>query len=437
MHYGKPSAILIGDEIGYLKYLDYDSLKSTTIKLVPDEPVHPSKSIVSIHPLNCSSNSDQYFLISRKDREIFIYDSSSNEVHSVNYINDNKSHLIASRCVDDQNIVMGFKDGTIKRINVENFLCSAQYKPNSKAINLLGINDTTNLESPRKRKRIETNFSLKSSKIANEISNQKQNILTIQNPNWNCENTYLTCLEVNKEKLAIGGYNCDLKVFDIKTGQNIFNAKPVNTDWLGIQHAIWISGIEWIEPDSPNPHLIATCSRSEPYIRIYDIKQRQRKPTMTINLKHINSNESNPLSFTSICSLPSLAYHGQASSSIVVGTTLGRMIAIDLRMNNHTSKILGSFKGFNGGSVRDIKYVRDSQISHKIFSCTIDRFVRIHTLTKSSRTLEKKVYIKTRPTCLYPIVHRGKEKSSKLAEDVNDQSEEEEKFIDDPNKEFI
>nr|XP_046919368.1 uncharacterized protein LOC124499498 [Dermatophagoides farinae] len=417
----KPSAILVGDEIGQLKRIDLKKNETQIIELIPDEAKHPSKSIVSIHPLNKvhSNSTELYFLIARKDHEIFVYDATTHEVRPIKYINENKTPLIGSRCIDDQNIVIGFKDGSIKRINVENDLCFARYKPNLKAINLLGIDSsvTSFATSPtpsRKRKRIDDSFSIKTSKTANEISNEQQNILSIFQPNWNVDNTHLTCFEALKDKLAIGGFNSDLKVFDLNTGRSVFNAKPVNTDWLGIRHDIWISDIEWIGSENGNDsHLLATCSRSEPYIRIYDIKQQQRKPTMIINLKHLNNDHSsNPLSFTSLCSLPSLSHYGQASSSLIVGTTSGRMITVDLRMKTNGSKILGSFKGFSGGSVRDIKSIQDSQISHKIFSCSIDRFVRIHTMTKTQRTLDRKIYVKTRPTCLYPISNNDRSETN-------------------------
>ncbi|KPM11708.1 hypothetical protein QR98_0102810 [Sarcoptes scabiei] len=397
----KCSAILVGDEIGQLKRIEWQTKQSSVISLIDDGPLHPSKSIVSINQLR-DSISDQYFLVARKDHEIFVYNSANGEVWPIKYINKNKSHLVGARCVDDQNIVIGFQDGLIQRINVENDLCYARYKPNSKAVNMLGINNSDNFtpsnESPRKRRRIEKNNLTKNSRTANEISNERQNIMTLQNPNWNVSNTYLTCFEVSGTKLAIGGFNCDLKVFDLHNGQSIFNAKSNNVDWLGIRHNIWLSGLEWIDSDSADPHLIATCSRSQPFVLIYDIKQNYRKPAMTINLKSLNE-ESKVLSFTKLCSLSSLSHYGQSSSSMIVGTTLGRMIAIDLRFKGSTSKILGSFKGFNGGSIRDIKYVQESQLAHKIFSCSMDRFVRIHTMTKTTRTLNTKIYVKTRPTC--------------------------------------
>ncbi|KAH9416468.1 WD repeat-containing protein 74 [Dermatophagoides pteronyssinus] len=415
----KPSAILVGDEIGQLKRIDLKKNEQKIIELIADESKHPSKSIVSIHPLNKvhSKSSEQNFLIARKDHEIFIYDINTDNVESIKYINENKTPLIGCRCIDDQNIVIGFADGSIKRINVEMDLCFARYKPNLKAINLLGIDSCSDVSSfatfdsptpTRKRKRIDNNFSVKTSKTANEISDEQQNILSIFQPNWNIDHTRLTCFEATNNKLAVGGFNSDLKVFDLNTGQSLFNAKSVNTDWLGIRHDLWISDIEWIgstENDN-DPNLLATCSRTEPFIRIYDIKQQQRKPAMIIDLKHLNNdNSSNPLSYTSLCSLPSLSNYGQASSSLIVGTTLGRMIALDLRLkSNNSTKILGSFKGFSGGSIRDIKSCQDSQISHKIFSCSIDRFVRIHTMTKTQRILDRKIYVKTRPTCLYPII---------------------------------
>ena len=408
-HFVEPNFVLIGDELGQIKKLDLLKKQNVTINLTPCEPVHPSKSIVSISPLS-SGSMNKYFLIGRKTNDLFIYDASDDHVMKVEYSVGNETTLVNCQCIDDQNVVLGFQNGSIYRINIEKALCSAQYKPNNKALHILGIENIPSQETnePKRTKRLKT----KPSKDANECVEKKSDILTIFNPNWNTEMTYLSCFKVRQEKLAVGGYNTDLKVFDIPTGKNLFSAKSNNTDWLGIKHPIWLSGLDWIGSEDSDPHLIATCSRTEPFIKIYDIKERQKKPILSVNMKNINNanNESNPPSLTTICSMPSLNNFRDSNYTTIIGTTLGRMIALDLRIKARTSKILGGFKGFSG-SIRDIKYARGNKTSYKIFSCSMDRFVSIHKLDNNSRHLEQKIFVKTRPTCLHPFFLDVKEEN--------------------------
>ncbi|KAJ6217552.1 hypothetical protein RDWZM_008709 [Blomia tropicalis] len=397
----EPTGIIVGDELGQLKKIDLIKKDCTTFKLSKDEQLHPTKCVASISPLSFDLLNNN-FLISNKANSLFIYDALTDEINNVNYHVATKSTLVCSQCIDDQNIVIGFKNGAIHRINIEKDLCSAAYKPNNKALNVLGIENMSPENHEGKSK-----VNLKPSKKANqECLNEStnSNATTIFEPNWNEETTYLSCMKVRQNKLAIGGYNSDLKVFDLNTGQNIFNAKSTNTDWLGITHQIWISGLDWIGNENDSPNLVATCSRTDP------------------NWNNAN-NESNLPSLTTICSLPSINSTASPSHTVVVGTTLGRMLAFDLRLKTRASKILGGFKGFSGGSIRDIKYVRDSKITCKLYSCSIDRFVRVHTLTKTSRLMDKKFYIKTKPTCLHPIMANTPPIQSDEEEIVDDDDE--------------
>jgi hypothetical protein len=85
------------------------------------------------------------------------------------------------------------------------------------------------------------------------------------------------------------------------------------------------------------------------------------------------------------------------------------MLAIDLRFNSRSHRQLGVFKGFGGGAIREISFVANcgSNGNHKVISCALDRFVRVHTFRTGAnhkRTIDSKYYIKTRPTCVQPIL---------------------------------
>jgi hypothetical protein len=229
----------------------------------------------------------------------------------------------------------------------------------------------------------------------------------------------LTCFKICDNRLAIAGKNLDLKIFDINTKQCTFNAKARSHDWLGLKQNIWVSDLEWIGPlaernailnkDSflSSPSMIATCSRSDPIIRVFDLKTKSRKPSMTLNFKDDTfNNDSNPPSFTKICSTLSPQKTASPTQQLILGTTMGRMMVVDLRFNSHSHRHLGVFKSFGGGAIRDIKYVPHTINSGKVVSASLDRFVRIHSFSigaDRTRAMDGKYYMKTKPTCVEPI----------------------------------
>lgn len=428
----EPIGILVGDELGQLKKIDLVRKDYTTFNVTPEEAIHPTKSIVSISPLH-TGLVNNYYLIATRRNELFIFDSNTDQIQSLALEVANTSPIIGCSYVDDQSVAVAFKNGGLYSVNIEKDLCAIKYNPNLKATSLLGIeNVEPKLENNQQQQSQQPN--LKPSKLAN----QKNPVVKLYEPNWNLDTNHLTTLKVCNKKVAVGGFNCDLKVFDVLTGQVTFAAKSTNTDWLGLRHDIWLSDLAWMANDGEVSHLIATCSRNDPYVKIYDIRENQRKAMMSIDFKPVNNAnlESNPPSLTSICSLPDFNFGNNSSYSLVVGTTLGRMLAVDVRSKLRTSKVIGGFKGFNGGSIRDIKAVRNDRMSYQLFSCSLDRFVRLHQLTKTSRIMNKKIYIKTRPTCLCPIaaptVNKDQEKEDDEDSNVaNDEPEETGPFDDD------
>ena len=229
----------------------------------------------------------------------------------------------------------------------------------------------------------------------------------------------MTCFKICDNRLAIAGKNLELKIFDINTKQCTFTAKGRSHDWLGLKQNIWISDLEWMGPladrnailnknsSLASTSIIATCSRSDPVVRIFDLKSRQKKPSMTLNFKDETfNNDSNPPSFTKICSTFSSQKISYPNQQIILGTTMGRMMVVDLRFNSHSHRHLGVFKSFGGGAIRDIKYVPQGLNYGKVISASLDRFVRIHSFSTGAdrtRVMDAKYYTKTKPTCIEPI----------------------------------
>lgn len=213
----------------------------------------------------------------------------------------------------------------------------------------------------------------------------------------------MDCFEAQDNLLAIGGRQNDLRVFDLVTQESIFSAKPPPVDWLGLRQPVWVSGISWFGPTQPN--LVATCWRTEPVIRLYDTRT-EGKAAMTLNLKEKNNAHPNPPAFTSMCNTRSAFNQTSLNEQLIVGTTVGRMTCIDLRLGPQTYQTSGSFKGF-GGSIRDIHHVAESSKRARVISCCLDRFVRVHDFNDNgferSKELKGKYYMKTRLMCLQPI----------------------------------
>lgn len=243
---------------------------------------------------------------------------------------------------------------------------------------------------------------------------------TIFSPNWHTSNTCVTCFKVSDNRIAIAGKNVDLRVFDLTTKQCIFHGKSQTKDFLGIRNKIWVSGVEWLGPLAGKqaiinkstllsaPSMIATCSRTEPVVRIYDLKSKQRKPIWVLNLKDQTfNNDSNPPAFTTMTATSTPGLTSLPTQQLILGTTMGRMMAVDLRYNSHSYRHLGVFKSYGGGAVRDIKYVPIASNKGKVISCSLDRFVRVHSFAMTAdkgRTLDSRYYIKTKPTCVQPII---------------------------------
>ena len=428
------AGVLIGDELGQLKRLDVSSkpkVTNITTQSVDGidgiDGVHPSKAVASIWSLDSESKHCLDFVIGHKNNSLSLYNCVSNHLQPIRVGVNNESLLVSAQPVNANNVVLCYENGSVIMKNIDKELVQSN-EGKKNAMKLLGLDlfhSDSVVESTDKRnvsKSVQCSNgkdvltprsckpSSKPSKLVNSESSITASCTTILNPSYNTSNTYLTSSKVCNDMIAIAGMNVDLKVLDLNTKQTIFTAKPLSNDWLGLKQQTWISGVEWVGGNSKSnesPSWVATCSRSDSVIRIYDIKSKHRKPVVNINLKDQTfNNDSNPPSFTSICSTSVPHTIAKPTQNLIVGTTIGRMLALDLRFNTHSYRLQGVFKGFGGGAVRDIKYIASNHNSFKILSCSLDRFVRIHnfkTCASSARNLESKVYLKTRPTCLHPI----------------------------------
>ncbi|XP_051165793.1 WD repeat-containing protein 74 isoform X2 [Leptopilina boulardi] len=177
--------------------------------------------------------------------------------------------------------------------------------------------------------------------------------------------------QVDKEKklIATGGVENPLKLFDLEKRKEIFVAKNVKNDFLGLKVPIWVSDIGFISESN-----VVTASKYG-HVQLYDIRA-QRRPVIRVEMKSE--------------ALGSLTVH-PSKMQVIVGSGKGRMNLIDLRKEG---KILNTYKG-PVGSVTGIAINKDGD---NVISVSFDRNLRIHDI--NTKSLLKKQYLSTRLTSL-------------------------------------
>lgn len=223
----------------------------------------------------------------------------------------------------------------------------------------------------------------------------------------------------HRDRLAIVGEDIPLSIFDLHKKVKIFEAAPPDKNWLGIQPETYVAGLDFVGSEG---HHVATCSKSDSVIRLYDIRQaiKSNRPAISISLDQEAFNEhADAGRFVAIDSTK------DSNHSIVVGSNVGQMIAIDLRLGvvkpdiNKPSKkrkralkprgykILGGFKGARGATIKDVKLVRSPSGDYKVISCCLDRYLRLHNFSRTDRSLDKHIYLKTKPLVCCPILYEN------------------------------
>lgn len=397
-------------------------------------------------------------LITQKPNKVFVYNSVTEKFIPISIESlCNHSNLVGAAPVNRNNVVVCFENGNIFLVNIEKELVRDCGSEACKASKVLGIG--SNLEEELKKRCepivTESEKRLAASEAHEDLAAHKKSeetlfkpnpafehnpVSQIFTPNWKRDKHHISCLEVSHGRLAIAGKNLDLKVFDLTTGECIFTAKPKSRFWLNHKTYSYVGDVAWLGPitshkavsfaskvhPSPVPCLVATCSKLDSLVRIYDIRSKSKKAMWILNFKdEMPKHEPIPPSFTCITASPSPVTCAVPTQQLILGTTMGRMLATELRFNSHCHRQLGVFKGFSGGTVRDICFVANvaKLTCHQVVSCSSDRFVRIHSFRTGSdpkRKVVAKFYIKTRPTCVQPIMGNPIFMDSSFISDYND-----------------
>ncbi|CAI9724885.1 repeat-containing 74-like [Octopus vulgaris] len=184
----------------------------------------------------------------------------------------------------------------------------------------------------------------------------------------------LACVQqdpVQTHLIASGGNENPLKLWDINSPTSpIFVSKNVSEDWLRLRVPIMISTINFIPQSSKIVTGTDLCK-----IRLYDPSANKRKPVLDVQCG------DSPV--TALAVNPS-------GNQIIVGSSKGDMVSMDIRKG----KITGKFKGFSGG----IRGIQCHPTLPYVATCGLDRYLRVYNLV--SREMIYSFYLKSRLNCL-------------------------------------
>jgi len=153
-------------------------------------------------------------------------------------------------------------------------------------------------------------------------------------------------------RLAVGGKNHDLRVWDLEALSIVYRAKNVPNDHLDITVPVWITGTCWCSPNN-----IAT-STAYNQIRFYDV--REKRPVRDICLDKTKHDANHHINC--IVSVD--------ENTVIVADAYGQISIVDV---GKTGRLIAHFKGPKG-SVRSLAIHEDKRTL-----CTggLDRYVRV------------------------------------------------------------
>ena len=180
-------------------------------------------------------------------------------------------------------------------------------------------------------------------------------------------------------RVALGGRDRDLSVWDVEAASVAFRARNVAHDNLDLPVPVWVSGLRFI-PEQPRLIAMGTGfvqSRLRGEVRLYDVAA-QRRPTMR---------KVAPLGDEAVRSIACTA----DGRYVLAASTAGTFARLDVRMS---LKPLQAYKGA-GGAIRDIALHPTLPL---VASASLDRHVRLYHLRTGA--LVQKVYLKQRLSAL-------------------------------------
>lgn len=183
-------------------------------------------------------------------------------------------------------------------------------------------------------------------------------------------------------RLACGGKQNDLQVWDINTKKLLWKAKNVPHDSVRLEVPVWISSIAFMQPLSPEDdsksswsgHLIATGTAHK-HIRLYDTRA-QRQPCQSWDCGDFSIN--------------SILQSQYDDMHVFMADCAGGLFLYDLR----NGKRIRTLDGFNG-SIRDMSL--DKGNSSHLAAVSLDRYVKVYDCRSNKKKFQ--AYLKNRLNC--------------------------------------
>lgn len=200
-----------------------------------------------------------------------------------------------------------------------------------------------------------------------------------------------TCtVQVDENRLAIGGNERDITLWDLSTGKETWKAKNARPDpQTLLQQQVWPTSVAFLESN------VVAVGSAHSEIRLYDIRQ-QRRP-IALTPKGMWEHR-----ITSLCLLP--------NDQLVAGDSAGFLKVMDWRKS--FNQIAGRFVG-PAGSVRSIVVHPEET---RLAVVGLDRMLRVYDY--STRKQLHCIYLRQRLNCLLV----GQELSAERGTQDNDQA---------------
>lgn len=217
-------------------------------------------------------------------------------------------------------------------------------------------------------------------------------------------------------RLAFGGAENDVKIFDLATQEVTWTARNVRDDYLSLRAPVKVSSLQWGTSMAPTRSLIL-CSTRTGKIRIYDANT-QRKPLFEVTVGFglgagtggytgTMDDDARPINCSSIAKVRGDSW------SLFVGDTLGILREYDLRKlpKSESAKVPPGRKshmklaarempfqrGYRGvmGSIRDLDVHCSGEA---VVAVGLGRFAYVFDPRK--KLVQSKVYLKQKLNCV-------------------------------------
>lgn len=250
------------------------------------------------------------------------------------------------------------------------------------------------------------------------------------------------------ERLAFGGEENDVKVFDFEKEEVVWNARNVRENFLCLRVPVKVACLQWATPVCPSRGLLM-CSTKDGKIRIYDVAT-QRRPLFELLIGHAvgagsggHIGTSDELARPTTCALVApRAPVAKGSWGFFVGNTMGVLREYDLRClpnakaaqiapgrKSHLALALKQLpfkRGYRGitGSIRSVDMHASGEA---LVAVGLGRFAHVFDTTHPRKVISK-VYLKQKLcSCLFSTEMKEEPKEESDKGESEEEEEEQDK----------